>query len=186
MAKKDVEEKKEKQAEEKKPEAREVKTEVKEVRTEAKEVKTEVKEVKTEVKEVKTEVKEVKTEVKKVKTEAKEVKKPIEKTVEKVVEKKDKVECNDNFCPSHGKTKLHGRSLIGEVISTKSHKTATIVRERQHFLRKYERYEKRRTKIQVHNPPCINAKVGDIVKVVESRPLSKTKNFIVVEVLEKK
>ncbi|OGM02687.1 30S ribosomal protein S17 [Candidatus Woesearchaeota archaeon RBG_13_36_6] len=76
--------------------------------------------------------------------------------------------------------------MIGEVLSTKSHKTAKVVRERQYFLRKYERYEKRQTKIKVHNPTCINAKVGDLVRVVESRPLSKTKNFVIVEVLEKK
>ena len=123
----------------------------------------------------------------------KNVEENVEKTAEdkkpeikKPIEEKSKVECNDSFCPFHGKTKLHGRSLVGEVIKTKSHKTATIVRERQYYLRKYERYEKRRTKIQVHNPPCISANVGDIVKVVESRPLSKTKNFVVVEVLEKK
>ena len=101
-------------------------------------------------------------------------------------DKKRKVECDDSFCPFHGKTKLHGRSLIGEVVSTKSHKTATIVIERQHYLKKYERYEKRRTKIQVHNPSCVSAKVGSIVRVTESRPLSKTKHFVVVEVLKKK
>nr|AJS13032.1 30S ribosomal protein S17, small subunit ribosomal protein S17 [uncultured archaeon] len=105
---------------------------------------------------------------------------------EKPTEKKGEVKCEDNFCPFHGTTKLHGRSLIGEVLSTKSHKTAKVVRERQYFLRKYERYEKRQTKIKVHNPTCINAKVGDLVRVVESRPLSKTKNFVIVEVLEKK
>ena len=97
-----------------------------------------------------------------------------------------KVECNDNFCPFHGKSKLHGRSLKGEVVSTKAHKTASIVIKRQYFLKKYERYEKRRTKIQVHNPPCINAKAGDIVKIKESRPLSKTKHFIIIEVIGKK
>ncbi len=105
---------------------------------------------------------------------------------EKPTEKKGEVKCEDNFCPFHGRTKLHGRSLIGEVLSTKSHKTAKVVRERQYFLKKYERYEKRQTKIKVHNPPCINAKSGDLVRVVESRPLSKTKNFVIVEVLEKK
>lgn len=96
------------------------------------------------------------------------------------------VGCNDNYCPFHGKSKLHGRSLKGEVVRTKSHKTASIVINRKHFLKKYERYEKRRTKIQVHNPPCINAKAGDLVKIKESRPLSKTKHFIIVEVINKK
>ncbi|MBN1455027.1 MAG: 30S ribosomal protein S17, partial [Methanomicrobia archaeon] len=40
---------------------------------------------------------------------------------------------------------------------------------------------KRQSKIHAHNPPCINAKVGDIVKIAECRPLSKTKSFVVVE-----
>lgn len=124
----------------------------------------------------------------------KEENKPVVKEVEKAApkgpkislkaEKKVQVDCKDKFCPFHGSTKLHGRSLTGEIIRTKSHKTASMVRVRQHFLKKYERYEKRRTKIQVHNPPCINAKVGDKVKVVETRPLSKTKNFVIVEVLK--
>ena len=105
-------------------------------------------------------------------------KKAAKKNAEKVVE------CNDSFCPFHGKTKLHGRSLKAIVVSTKSYKTATIERERQYFLKKFERYEKRRTKLQVHNPPCINAKVGDTVRVTESRPLSKTKHFVIVEVLK--
>ena len=50
---------------------------------------------------------------------------------------------------------------------------------------KFERYEKRRTRIKVHNPECINAKEGDIVKISECRPLSKTKNFVIIENLGK-
>ena len=62
-------------------------------------------------------------------------------------------------------------------------KTAVIEFERLHFLKKYERYEKRRTKLKVHNPECINAKYGDVVKVIECRPLSKTKNSIIIQKL---
>ena len=36
-----------------------------------------------------------------------------------------------------------------------------------------------------HNTICINAKEGDIVKIMECRPLSKSKNFVIVEVLGK-
>jgi len=49
-------------------------------------------------------------------------------------------------------------------------------------VKKYNRYEKRLSKFHAHNPPCIHAKVGDIVTIAECRPLSKTKNFVVVEV----
>ena len=62
-------------------------------------------------------------------------------------------------------------------------KTAAIEFNRLHFLKKYERYEKRRTKLKVHNPECINAKDGDIVRIMECRPLSKTKNFVIIEKL---
>jgi small subunit ribosomal protein S17 len=51
-----------------------------------------------------------------------------------------------------------------------------------HYVRKYKRYEKRSSKIHAHNSPCIQAKVGDMVKIAECRPLSKSTTFVVVEV----
>ena len=60
-------------------------------------------------------------------------------------------------------------------------KTAIVEFERLNFLQKYERYEKRRTKLKVHNPECINAKDGDIVDIIECHPLSKTKNFVIIK-----
>jgi len=81
--------------------------------------------------------------------------------------------------------KIRGRTFVGTVISSKMQKTVTVEWERRHYLKKYERYEKRRSKIKAHNPPLINAKEGDVVKIMECRPLSKTKNFVVVEILGK-
>ena len=40
---------------------------------------------------------------------------------------------------------------------------------------------KKRTKMRVHNPPCIDASVGDKVTVMECKPLSKTKKFVIIE-----
>ncbi len=94
-----------------------------------------------------------------------------------------KQRCTDEKCPFHGKLSLRGRQFTGIVISTKMKKTAVIEFERLYFLRKYERYEKRRTRLKVHNPNCINAKDGDIVGVIECRPLSKTKNFVIIQKL---
>lgn len=88
--------------------------------------------------------------------------------------------CNDVKCPFHGKLTVRGRQLTGTVISTKMRKTAVIEFDRLNFLKKYERYEKRRTKLKVHNPECISAKDGDIVNAKECRPLSKTKNFVII------
>ena len=94
-----------------------------------------------------------------------------------------KQKCNDVKCPFHGSLSVRGRQFTGIVVSTKMRKTAVIEFNRLHFLKKYERYEKRRTKLKIHNPECINAKDGDIVRVMECRPLSKTKNFVIIEKL---
>lgn len=80
---------------------------------------------------------------------------------------------------------LRGRTFEGRVVSDKMHKTVTVEWERRKYVPKYERYERRRTKVKAHNPESINAKTGDIVRIVETRPLSKTKNFIVVEIKNK-
>ncbi len=97
-----------------------------------------------------------------------------------------KNKCEDVKCPFHGKLKLRGRVFTGRVVSDKLKKNATVVWERAHFIKKYERYERRYSKIHAYNPKCIGAKVGDVVKIAECRPLSKTKNFVVIEVLEGK
>jgi small subunit ribosomal protein S17 len=56
-----------------------------------------------------------------------------------------------------------------------------VEREYLHYVPKYMRYERRRSRIHAHNPPCINAKVGDRVKIAECRPISKTVSFVVIE-----
>jgi len=92
-----------------------------------------------------------------------------------------KQECSDAKCPFHGSLSVRGRQFSGTVVSAKMRKTAVIEFERLYFLPKYERYEKRRTSLKVHNPECINAKDGDVVKIMECRPLSKAKNFVIVQ-----
>jgi len=92
--------------------------------------------------------------------------------------------CNDVCCPFHGSIKLRGRTFVGKVIKEPFHKTATIEFARQFYLTKYERYEKRRTRLKVHIPPCLNVKKGHDIKIIETRPISKTKNFVVVEILK--
>lgn len=94
-----------------------------------------------------------------------------------------KQKCNDIKCPFHGHLSVRGRQFTGIIVLTKMRKTAVIEFERLHFLKKYERYEKRRTKLKAHNPDCISAKDGDVVMVMECRPLSKTKNFVIIRKL---
>jgi small subunit ribosomal protein S17 len=78
-----------------------------------------------------------------------------------------------------------GRTFTGTVISNKMSKTVTVEWERRRYIPKYERYQKRRTKVKAHNPPEINAEKGDIVVIMETRPISKTKNFIVLSIAKK-
>ena len=95
------------------------------------------------------------------------------------------VKCNDKKCPFHGNVKIRGVTLVGKVVSAKMQKSVIVEREYLHYIPKYERYERRRSRIPAHNPPCINAKEGDIVKIAECRPLSKTKHFVVIEILKR-
>jgi len=74
-----------------------------------------------------------------------------------------------------------GREFVGKIIRMGSQKSAVIQWERSHYIPKYERYEKRWSKIAVHIPDDFELKVGDTVKVAECRPISKTKHFIVME-----
>lgn len=100
--------------------------------------------------------------------------------------KKPKKTCDDRNCPFHGTLSIRGRVLDGVVISTKMDKTAVVRRDYLHYVPKLKRYERRRSHIPAHDPPCINVKEGDLVRIAECRPISKTVSFVVVEVLEGK
>ena len=93
-----------------------------------------------------------------------------------------KERCEDPNCPFHGTLPVRGQVLEGIVTSNKAERTITVERSFYKFIQKYERYEKRKSKIKAHIPDCIQVNVGDAVKIAECRPLSKTKNFVVVEV----
>jgi len=93
--------------------------------------------------------------------------------------------CNDPKCPWHGKLPIRGKILEGIVVSAKAQKTAIVLRDYLHYVPKYERYERRCSRIAAYNPECISAKEGDRVRIAECRPLSKKKHFVIVEVVKK-
>jgi small subunit ribosomal protein S17 len=95
-------------------------------------------------------------------------------------------DCSDAHCPFHGSLKVRGQLIKGVVASDKMKGTVVVRRDYHHYLRKYERYEKRRSRLMAHNPPCISARVGDEVEIMECRPLSKGTSFVVVEKGRKK
>ncbi|NHJ12573.1 MAG: 30S ribosomal protein S17 [Candidatus Thorarchaeota archaeon] len=94
--------------------------------------------------------------------------------------------CNDEKCPFHGNLPVRGRILEGIVTSMKMHKAITFQTDYFSLVKKYSRYERRRSKKHAHLPSCIDVSVGDVVKVVECRPLSKTVSFVVVSVTKAK
>ncbi len=89
--------------------------------------------------------------------------------------------CKDQNCPFHGQLRVRGTMLAGKVVSTKMQGTVVIEREYMRNLPKFERLEKRTSKYLAHSPPCIQAKVGDTVRIMECRPLSKRVSYVVIE-----
>jgi small subunit ribosomal protein S17 len=53
-----------------------------------------------------------------------------------------------------------------------------------HYNPKYKRYERRRKKMHVRVPPCIDVRPGDIVYIGETRPLAKTVRHVVIGRIE--
>ncbi len=94
-------------------------------------------------------------------------------------------ECDDANCPWHGKIPVRGRVFQGSVRSAKSHSTVIVEWKYHRFVPKYERYERSKSRVPAHNPPCMHAREGDLVVIAECRPISKTKHFIVVAKLGK-
>ena len=89
-------------------------------------------------------------------------------------------ECTDQKCPFHGQLKAKKELFKGKVIKKDVYHTATIEMFRSVYIKKYERYETKRSRMRVHNPGCINAEVGQEVVVARTRPLSKTKNSVIL------
>jgi len=74
------------------------------------------------------------------------------------------------------------RTVEGRVVSNKMDKTVTVLVERQVKHALYGKYIKRSTKLHAHDAD--NAcNEGDVVRVTEIAPMSKTKNWRVVEVI---
>jgi len=89
--------------------------------------------------------------------------------------------CADPHCPFHGSFPVRGQVIVGKVVSTGMQKSVVVEREYLRHMQKYERYEKRTSRYAAHLPPCIPVKIGDDVTIMECRPVSKTKSFVVVE-----
>ncbi len=74
--------------------------------------------------------------------------------------------------------------MVGTVTSNKANKTVTVLVERLVKHRLYLKYVRRRTKFAAHDDRN-DCRIGDKVLISESRPISKTKRWRVVKVVEK-
>ena len=90
--------------------------------------------------------------------------------------------CDDPYCPFHGTLSVRGQIFEARVKTAKMEGSVVVEVERLHYVKKYERYEKRFKRISAHLPGCMDVKPGDPVRIMECRPLSKTISFVVVEV----
>ena len=93
--------------------------------------------------------------------------------------------CDDSKCHIHGKLSVRGRVFEGRV--TKKFPTRGVIEfERMIYSRKYERYYKSRTKIHAHLPKCMENEInlGDLIRIQETRPLSKIVHFTVIKKLK--
>ena len=89
----------------------------------------------------------------------------------------------DKKCPFTGNVSIRGRIIKGMVISTKMKRTIIVRRDYLHYVKKYQRYQKRHTNIPAHCSPAFKRiSIGDIVTVGQCRPLSKTVRFNVLKV----
>lgn len=81
---------------------------------------------------------------------------------------------------TRGKRKLR----VGKVVSTKMQKSISVMIEKTVKHPMYKKYYKKTSKFMAHdeNNEC---NVGDVVKIMETRPYSKNKRWRLVEVLEK-
>ncbi|ONK65822.1 uncharacterized protein A4U43_C06F1330 [Asparagus officinalis] len=89
----------------------------------------------------------------------------------------------DKKCPFTGDVSIRGRILAGTCHSAKMNRTIIVRRNYLHFVKKYQRYEKRHSNIPAHISPCFRVKEGDHVIIGQCRPLSKTVRFNVLRVI---
>lgn len=86
--------------------------------------------------------------------------------------------------PSVDKTRNERKTMRGRVVANKMQKTVVVQVDRKVRHPVYEKFVSRSTKLYVHDENR-EAQVGDMVEVVQTRPLSKLKRWRLVKILQK-
>ena len=104
--------------------------------------------------------------------------------VEQPPEPENPDEYDYETCPFYGELPVRGQIIEGEVVSTDMDRSVVVEREYDVTVPKYDRLMKRRSRIPAHVPGVLEPlSVGDTVRIAETRPLSKTKSHVVVELV---
>jgi len=82
------------------------------------------------------------------------------------------------------KPQTNTRTLVGRVVSDKRAKTITVLVERRHTHELYGKIIGRSRKYHAHDEKG-EYKMGDLVEIAETRPISKTKSWVVTKLIEK-
>jgi len=92
----------------------------------------------------------------------------------------------DKKCPFTSNVSIRGRVFKGVVLNNKMARTVILRRDYLHFIKKYNRFEKRHQNVPAHlSPAFARVKIGDVVTVGQCRPISKTVRFNVIRVEKK-
>ena len=92
---------------------------------------------------------------------------------------------NEQASPAQAEPKAKNtRTLVGEVVSDKRNKTITVlvVRRTKHEL--YGKIVAKSSKYHAHDEAGVY-KTGDLIEITESKPISKTKNWVATRLVEK-
>ena len=76
------------------------------------------------------------------------------------------------------------RTLVGKVVSDKRAKTVTVLIERRVKHPSYDKIVVKSSKYHAHDEKG-EYKLGDVVEITESRPISKTKNWVATRLVQK-
>jgi small subunit ribosomal protein S17 len=92
---------------------------------------------------------------------------------------------NQASTPAQAEAKTKNtRTLVGKVVSDKRNKTVTVLIERRTKHELYGKIVARSSKYHAHDEKG-EYKLGDVVEIAESRPISKTKSWVVTRLVQK-
>merc|ERR1712146_357626 len=89
----------------------------------------------------------------------------------------------DKKCPWTGNVNIRGKLITGVIKTTKMKNTIIIRKDYLHYIKKYNRFEKRHKNTPVHVSPAFRVKQGDEILAGQCRPLSKTVRFNMLKII---